>query len=251
MIQIERYGLQWTVDASNPNKVVLKQGNGFTFWGKLLMHPVWGPYIYIHSVCGFVNTNNVYEKKEYLLLAYQWFFVPELESMCNTKQTRWYHALHETHEKSMFRQSEDTWFVLMRDLLGEKQVYYDDVFDMFFPMFNWTILRLDNVKTSSNTYHSDVALFIDNNIYEQLPEQWTIDDIYNADKEYQDEFRQISEQLWYNIAEARQSGQPIVIFVEEECLSIGSIRCIYTEQKTPYGMTLPIIIPYKEGRGYI
>lgn len=159
-MKINKYGLQWTVDASNPNRVVLKQGNGFTFLGKLSIHPVWGAYIYIHSVCGFVNANNVYEKKEYFL-------------------------------------------------------------------------------------------FIDNSIYEQLPEQWTIDDIYNADKDYQDKFRQISEQLWYNIAEARQSGQPIVIFVEEECLSIGSIRCIYTEQKTPYGMTLPIIIPYKEGRGYI
>lgn len=246
MVQIERYGLQWTVDASNPNKIVLKQGNGFTFLGKLLMHPVWGAYIGVTRVRAFVNINNTYEKKECWLPNPQLFFVQELESMCDTKQTRWYHALHETHEKSMFRQSEDNWFVLMRDLLGEKQVYYDDVFNMFFPMFNWPILRLDNVRTSFNTYHSDVALFIDNSIYEQLPEQWTIDDIYNADKDYQDEFRQISEQFWYNIAEARQSGQPIVIFVD-----IGSIRCIYIEQKTPYGMTLPIIIPYKEGRGYI
>ena len=245
-MKINKYGLQWTVDASNPNRVVLKQGNGFTFLGKLSIHPVWGAYIYIHSVCGFVNANNVYEKKEYFLLSSQWFFVPELGSMCNTKQTRWYHTLHDTHEKSIFKQSEDNWFVLMRDLLEEKQVYYDDVLNMFFPMFNWPILHLDNVRTSFNTYHSDVALFIDNSIYEQLPEQWTIDDIYNADKDYQDKFRQISEQLWYNIAEARQSGQPIVIFVEEEYLSIGSIRCICTEQVTPYGIVLPVIMPYQE-----
>lgn len=64
MLQVERYGLQWTIDASDPYQIVLKQGDSLTFLGKLLIHPVWGPYIGVTRVRAFVNVNNTYEKKE-------------------------------------------------------------------------------------------------------------------------------------------------------------------------------------------
>lgn len=120
-MKINKYGLQWTVDASNPNKIVLKQGNGFTFLGKLLIHPVWGAYIVVNHISAFVVTNNTYKKREYELAQTQWFFVPELEDMCDSKRVRWYHILHETHEKNMFKLNSDNWYVLMTDLLRENR----------------------------------------------------------------------------------------------------------------------------------
>lgn len=241
-MKINKYGLQWTVDASNPNRVVLKQGNGFTFLGKLSIHPVWGAYIVVNHISAFVVTNNTYKKREYELAQTQWFFVPELEDMCDSKRVRWYHILHEPHEKNMFKLNSDNWYVLMTDLLREKQISFDDVFDLFYPITSSQI----SFATFLNT--GEVAFFIENDTYKRLPKIWTIEDIYKLDKDFQDTIKEQHEQLWYSISQAKQADQSIIIPIcecEENTIVIGT-RYICTEQKTPYGIILPVIMPYQE-----
>lgn len=63
MMQIEQYGLQWTIDVLDSKHVTLKQGDSLTFLGKLLIHPVWGSYIVVNHISAFVVTNNTYKKK--------------------------------------------------------------------------------------------------------------------------------------------------------------------------------------------
>lgn len=252
MVQVERYGLQWTIDALDPYQIVLKQGDGLTFLGELLIHPVWGPYIGVTRVRAFVNINNTYEKKECWLPNPQLFFVQELESMCDTKQVQWYYTLHEPYEKGMFKQSGDTWYewyVFMSDLLKEETIDFSDAHFMFLFMEHTRCLDINNVSVSINKSIplpiGKVALYIGNSIYEQLPDPWTIEDIYNADKEYHDQVKQEHEQLWYSIAQARQTNQPVKIVVEDDSTEA---RYIYTEQKTPHGLILPIVIPYDRER---
>lgn len=240
MMQIEQYGLQWTIDVLDSKHVTLKQSDGLTFLGKLSIHPVWGPYIVVNHISAFVVTNNTYKKREYELAQTQWFFVPELEDMCDSKRVRWYHILHETHEKNMFKLNSDNWYVLMTDLLREKQISFDDVFDLFYPITSSQI----SFATFLNT--GEVALFIENDTYKQLPRIWTIDDIYKLDKDFQDTIKEQHEQLWYSISQAKQADQSIIIPICEENTMVIGTRYICTEQKTPYGMILPVIIPYQE-----
>ena len=247
-MKINKYGLQWTVkiptDFMNP--IVLQQGGGLVFVGYPAVSLFWGPYLAVESVSG-IN------KHIYDLPNAQWFFAPELEDICikydMLEEIRWYHTLHNgfAFSKSAFKRSKDYWCMSLTSAIKEpiiESYYVADLFDTigFVP---------ENPKLYIKYSKRYPFLYIDNDLYNSLPAKWTIHDIYNINKDYYDNIKKHHEQLWYNIAEAKQSGQPIVIFVEEEYLSIGSIRCIYTEQKTPYGMTLPIIIPYKEGREYI
>jgi len=97
------------------------------------------------------------------------------------------------------------------------------------------------------TFHGQFPfLNIDGDTYNNLPSKWSVISLYAIDATYYNSARRQNERLWYDIADARQSRQPIVIFVEEECLSLGSIRCICTEQVTPYGIILPVMMPYQK-----
>lgn len=237
MIQIQQYGLQWTVDVPDPKNVVLKQGSGLTFYGILNVHPFWGSYISVDGVYTYRKVNNNYEKTKYELLGYHLFFVPGLEGMCDAKKVRWYNALHKTHKKSMFKQYIDNihWYISAKDLLGEDVGRDEDIFSLFFFLEH-------NPTLYTSFYKKQPILVIDNDIYSKLPDQWTIDDIHNADRDYQDQFKKEHEQLWYDIAKARQNNQPVKIVVYDNTRT----AYIYTEQKTSYGIVLPIVVPCEQ-----
>jgi len=49
-MQIEEYGLQWNIKSvDNVGHVLLKQGSGLVFRGRLEVHPFWGPYIQVNT----------------------------------------------------------------------------------------------------------------------------------------------------------------------------------------------------------
>lgn len=79
-----------------------------------------------------------------------------------------------------------------------------------------------------------------------MPRIWTIDDIYKLDKDFQDTIKEQHEQLWYSISQAKQADQSIIIPICEENTMVIGTRYICTEQKTPYGIILPVIMPYQE-----
>lgn len=241
MMQIQQYGLQWTIDISDPKHVVLKQGGGLAFCGVLGVHFIWGPYINVNGVYTYRKMNNNYERTKYELLGRHLFFVPGLEGMCNAKQVRWYNALHDMHKKNIFKQKQYTdniyWYISVKNLLGEDVSQDEDFFSSFFFTEHVPVLYISYNKKQP-------ILVIDNDIYNKLPKLWTIEDIYKLDKDYYDCYKQEYEQLWYNIAKARHTNQPVKIIVYDNTRK----DYIYTEQKTPYGLTLPIVIPYEEER---
>ena len=94
-------------------------------------------------------------------------------------------------------------------------------------------------------YRNHATLFIDNNIYEQLPTQWTIHDLYDMNKGYYDEQKQLREILWNDIAKARANHEPIKIPVAYD--SIFPVE-IYSEKITKYGVKFPIILMDEENQ---
>jgi len=237
MIQIQQYGLQWTVDVPDPKRAVLKQGSRLTFLGDLSMHPFFGAHMTVNSVLAYIKENSTYRRIEYTLPIYQWFFAPELESMCDPQQVKWYHALHKVHKKNMFKRCSDYthWRISATNLLGETISMKKEVVDMFFLIDHNAVVYMDYSRDRP-------TLFINDNIYDKLPDQWTIDDIHNADRDYQDQFKKEHEQLWYDIAKARQNNQPVKIVVYDNTRTAH----IYTEQKTSYGIVLPIVVPCEQ-----
>jgi len=56
-MQIEEYGLQWNIKSVyNVGRVLLKQGSGLVFRGRLEVHPFWGPYIQVNTAIAEKNT---------------------------------------------------------------------------------------------------------------------------------------------------------------------------------------------------
>lgn len=230
MMQIQQYGLQWTIDISDPKHVVLKQGGGLAFYGVLGIHFIWGSYINVNGVYTYRKMNNNYERTNYELLGRHLFFVPGLEGMCDAKQVRWYNALHKTHKKSMFKQYIDNirWYISAKDLLGEDVGRDEDIFSLFFFLEH-------NPTLYTSFYKKQPILVIDNDIYSKLPDQWTIDDIHNADRDYQDQFKKEHEQLWYDIAKAYAKHKPLKIPIEYN----DNRDAFYTEEINEYGIRTP------------
>jgi len=243
-VKIERYGLQWTVQFAEkyiPNNddiisvfsrryVFLKQ-NGLVFSGRLTIHPFHGPYIIVRDV--------VHKNVEYELPQPQWFFASELESMCNSENIRWYHVLQAYHRKSLFesislqRESSKFWYVSLPDMLRIKRPYDSEIFKM---------LQITNHKHVMYVtyYKNDASLQINNNIYEQLQDRWTIDDLYTLDKDYQDQIKKEHEDLWCSIAKARAQHNPVQITAYDN----NKNPILYTE-KQMYGLMLPNVQRYR------
>lgn len=252
---INKYGVEWTVELAGPKTrlydpgdkkyvtieemypsnetsidpiryVFLKQGKGIVFLGLLFMDALFGPYI---------SVRNVYKDKQYYLPQYQNFYAPELEDISDPKKIQWYRMLHTKHEKSMFKQYNDKyWYISITDLLQAKKLYNNSISGMFYESEHKQVMYVEY-------YHERTTLFINNRIYNKLPDLWTADDLYTLDKKYQDKNKNKREQLWQSIAEARAQHKPVRIMAYDS----DKTPIIYTE-KQMYGLILPDIQPYEE-----
>lgn len=89
-------------------------------------------------------------------------------------------------------------------------------------------------------YRKRPFLYVNEQTYNALPEQWTIQDLFSIHQNYYQQQRQFREQLWYDIAEARANNEPVKIPVAYTRYS--PLR-IYTERITPYNISFPVVLP--------
>jgi len=108
-MQIEEYGLQWNIKSvDNVGHVLLKQGSGLVFRGRLEVHPFWGPYIQV---------NTAIAQKILTGLSSPMFYSKQLEPLFEETQIHlkkmipWYHILHDEikFSKSLFKFNYGDW----------------------------------------------------------------------------------------------------------------------------------------------
>jgi len=239
-LQIEQYGLTWTVKPKDlDGTVYLKQGSGLVFCGLLRINPFFGPYI---------DVNGLYCKNKFLTLReHQHFFAQELDVMFdyNTtarRQIEWYKILQRGYifPKSMFKFDYGDWrwrmplsTVLKHESDGTTPTPGEVVYNMLGNIAHGSYIRVALYRNRPNLYVTD-------KYYQQLPENWTIHDLYKLDKEYQDSAKQIMEVLWHEIAEARTNNEPIRLVTEYEVTPV-----LYLETNNKYNIALPTILEKK------
>ena len=234
--KIQKYGLNWDLVSVQENKYynmqkegILKQQFGITFAGILRLHPIYGPYMDVRSVID-------KDKERYSILVPQYFFAEELEEFID-KHLQWYHKLRDGYvfSKSALKPQEDKYHMSFTVLTGS----VSDGRSMAV-LFH----QLDYGKSVYvENYRKRPFLFVDKNTYEQLPNKWTIYDLYNMHKEHYDEQKQFREALWYNIAKARVEHKPVKIPVVYNNYSLIQT---YSERTTPYGVNFPMILMDEE-----
>jgi len=78
-MQIEEYGLHWNINSvDNVGRVLLKQGSGLVFRGRLEVHPFWGPYIQVNTA--------IVQKNTYWLIESRCFYAKQLETLFEETQ---------------------------------------------------------------------------------------------------------------------------------------------------------------------
>lgn len=248
MKRIEQYGLQWIVslefDENDKERVFLKQ-NGLIFSGGFDISLFWGPHIYINKM--YLQEN--FTKRTPYNLPPQRFFSKELEPLCHqadrTNPLHWYNTLWNgfAFSKKAFKKDRrsDFWKMSLTAAIGSakeaEHVVYLFIVDYLIARDSHKDVYRMRVD-SSNNYP---FLYVEDEIYEQLPQIWTIQDLYNINKDDYEPYKKQQEQLWYNIAEARTQHKPVEITVYDK----ANKPVIYTE-RIVYGVPLPTIVTQKQ-----
>lgn len=232
--RIQKYGLNWdlvTVQKDNNNwrnEGVLKLQFGLTFMGTMLAHPIYGPYMKVK----YVMDNN---KTLYNILVPQYFFAEEFEEFVGIPLYRRLHDWY-TFPKNVLKPYENNKYRMSFITTIGDDSDARIVADLFHYLDLTGIVYVEN-------YRRRPFLFVDKSIYEQLPTQWTIHDLYDMNKGYYDEQKQLREILWNDIAKARANHEPIKIPVTVDKYSLIQV---YSERTTPYGINFPTILMDEE-----
>lgn len=88
-------------------------------------------------------------------------------------------------------------------------------------------------------------LCVHRDTYKQLPETWTVNNLYSMNKEFYESCKKRREYLWHNIAEARAQHKPVKIPVVYNNYSLIQT---YSERTTPYGINFPTILMDEENQ---
>lgn len=232
-MKINKYGLQWTVkiptDFMNP--IVLKQGGGLVFLGRDKQD----------------RNGDIYDLPEK-----QMFFAPEIEEICLEygmhRKAKWYHVLQDGFEfpKEAFeRKINGYWCMPLATALHTEDMMDAYAIAILFRSIHFAkyVDYTKNQPVYIESTKDQPFLYVDNDIYNSLPNKWTICDIYNINASNYDNLKKRYEQLWYNIAEARRNNMPvkISIFVHKSRTPL-----VYTEQKTKYGIVQPAVLSKNE-----
>jgi len=244
MVQVEEYGLRWTIKEKpneyNKSRVFLKQGSGLIFTGYLDIKLFWGPYIYTENA--YLREDCV-DKGIYTLPQAQWFFTPALEPLFYqlgiSQYTDWYHKLQNefTFFKYAFDRDNNYWRMSLTNATGSKEEAETVAY-----LFDGVRFVTQNPRIYVNYIGGRYPfLYVNNDTYKKLPDRWTLNDLYNIDKQFYEDTKKEHEQLWHNIAEARAQHKPAKIIVYDDYKK----PVVYTE-RIVYGVALPTIVPYEE-----
>lgn len=237
-MQIEEYGLQWNIKSvDNVGHVLLKQGSGLVFRGRLEVHPFWGPYIQVNTA--------IAQKNTYWLIESQCFYSKQLEPLFEETQIHlkkmipWYHILHDEikFSKSLFKFNYGDWRMSLAVALknisdGTRPAPEEIVFNILNNGNHMPIFYVDY-------YRNRPFLYVKSNIYEKLPQLWSISDLYNLDIEFHRSQKETREYLWHNIARARANKEPVKMIVVDELFKLPHI---YTETSVTYGIVFPAVL---------
>jgi len=86
-------------------------------------------------------------------------------------------------------------------------------------------------------------LYAKDEIHDHLPGVWTLNDLYEAHKQYYDRVRKARELLWYDIA-AKLDKESIKL-VTIDYSAFGKLAILCVEQPLSYGITTSVVIPRK------
>lgn len=234
-MRLQKYGLLWDVtlakQVDSDIKLILKQVNGLSFYGFLEIHPVWGPYIYVPYALD-------KDKQTYLMVTPQSFYAEELLEFVNSqRKIEWYHMLHNGYKfpKSAFKEDYKQYRMSLATLLKN----IDDAESVIPIVYNLLSKMAVPNLVSCEYYRKRPFMYIRTQIYEALPKQWTVHDIYNVlQSEYEGQ-KQIKEQLWNDMAALHAAKEPVKIPVlDKTCSRI----ILYAEKTTPYNINFPVII---------
>lgn len=241
MERVEQYGLQWTIQESPSNYVYLIQGNGLIFYGVDYVNIFWGPCIEISAPCLHTSDKRI---QTYSLPEKQWFFT----SYCRyPKELQWYNKLQNGFkfskkafkERKAFKLQHKYWRMSLTTAIGSKEDA-QTVAKLLGNIQQFSMLYPNMYLEYSKGYP---FLYVNDNVYNKLPDVWTISDLYNLDKEHYDSYKKKREYLWYSIAEARAQHKPIKIVIYDYNKKI----CIYTEQRV-HGVAMPTVLTHEEER---
>lgn len=239
--KLQKYGLQWHYNINQYSSidgmsVVLKQQSGLLFLGYIEVHPIWGTYADVRYTLDD-------KRNRYSLLVPQYFYAEEFEEAIQPfRIAKLLQILREGYKfpKNAFKENKNYYrmsFTTVLKNLMEKgtPIEYDaDIMkDLFFK------LEIPQVVFAGD-YRKRPFLYVNEQTYNALPEQWTVQDLFSIHQNYYQQQRQFREQLWYDIAEARANNEPVKIPVAYTRYS--PLR-IYTERITPYNISFPVVLP--------
>jgi len=258
-MQIIAYGIPWSVKLRDEegNVSIKHGGSGITFVGKPYVHPFWGPYI---------DAGWVYIKDEsYYMIRNQWFIAPELEQLSDYRMLDLYRTeidIYKTSQskctfsKSAFKDSyefDDEEFIMPNE--PEWKMPLKTIFDKIKKYTNYTIKTIEdatyNMLQRANHYpfvyvdYTSVRpyLYAKDEIHDNLPGVWTLNDLYEAHKQYYDSVRKARELLWYDIA-AKVDKETIKLVTIDYSV-FGKLATLCVEQPLSYGITTSVVIPRK------
>lgn len=235
---IVKYGIDWEVTGieRSINFVTIGiQSDGLHLVGYPNIDLFDGPYLAIKHV---VMANNTYSIQQCFR-----FYAKELTPLYYkidelTEELTWYTKLHNgyTFPKTLFKPYNDMYRMLFTSVLKwDRSLTKEDIWtlsDMVEHVYQTSSMKFVPLKRYD-------ALVIDSNLYNQLPDLWTINDLAKLLTAELDNIRNIYEQPWCETAERRATHKLIKIPTS----IYGFEKWTLIEKPTIYGIILHNILP--------
>lgn len=228
-MQLNKYGVQWEVIAKpvkDDVEITITNG-GLSFIGNLEIDICLGFYIWVGRI-----------DKEHITSEPMLFYAEELEQFCDltnetAEQKKWYHKLRDGYK---FHKSPPLY----------SMKYEDDEETDFIPLLVDEYKEISGLLTTipKAIYvypWKRELLTVRKDIYEQLPDPWTVQDLYAPIQKQIEYMYNIFEQPWREIAERRAAEKPIKIIVRQPTDAHNELYTYY-EKQTPYNIRVHKIL---------
>jgi len=184
-VEVQEYHLKWDITATPDGKMyITQQGLIFKCDAFVYLHPFWSYY---------VNVSHVLDAKynEHLMPLTQGFYSQKLANIPNV--TVQYTQKEYKYDKMSFSRYKMYYYM---PIVSKEEM---DLFES---------IEIPN-RLIVDSYNAN--LLLSRNLYMDLPEVWTMQDIYKLNNVYYDQEKEPQEMLWYTIALARKNNMPVTI----------------------------------------
>jgi len=244
LIEVNKYGINWLIielNKSSGNYVHLSAKNNGLCWEGVLNCDLYkGPFLALVHIKS--RDRALYNVQGRFRL-----YSPELEQFGYKNQELkrmfyWYHILQDkyTFSKSMFKPYGTRYRMSLTSALKkDADVTYDDILavanlfnniPLYSPQFREPDMYIIRVKSRD-------FLVINDNIYNNLPSKWTVQDLTSLLDNQKNSVYQMYEQFWQEIAEHRAKNKPVKLLINNKDIQI--VR----EEFSKYGINSIVKMP--------